>query len=187
MPVLTNRVPRSSLRVPDGRSQVPDLVQRYQVPGPTYESRVQCPQVKGSRWRILSPGSHVWIPGHSFVVCQVSQNSQGNTKKQILAQMFSESCKISNNTFFKEPFGRLLLHKPLLCLLSHQDSLAEYFFCFIWRLRTKLKPIFQILSQKPIFNSVEHLPWSFFSKMVNILKLLSIFEKKVHCRCSDRF
>ena len=36
--------------------------------------------------------------------------------------MFSgEFCKISHNTFFKEPFGELLLHKHSLCLLSYHD------------------------------------------------------------------
>ena len=38
--------------------------------------------------------------------------------------MFScEFCEISHNTFFKEPFGRLLLHKHSFCLLSHHDLL----------------------------------------------------------------
>ena len=43
-------------------------------------------------------------------------------KKEIPAQMFF--CKfweISHKTFFKEPFGRLLLHEHSFCLLSQHD------------------------------------------------------------------
>ena len=99
---------------------------------------------------------------------------QGNTKKQILAQMFScEFCEISRNIFFKEPFGRLLHHKHSFCLLSHHDIspfqkqchtyfLGDYFFGLIYRLGTRVSSIFQARSQKPIFNPVEHLRWRFF-------------------------
>ena len=130
---------------------------------------------------------------------QISQISQVNTKNEIPAQMFScEFCKISHNIFFKEPFGRLLLHKHSLCLLSQHDTSsfqklcytyfpAEYFLGLIYRLVTRVSSIFQTLSQKPIFNPVEHLRWRFFVKIVNSLKVLSIFAKKLHCRCSTRF
>ena len=121
---------------------------------------------------------------------QILQNSQENTKKEIPAQMFScEFCEISHNIFFKEPFGRLLLHKHSFCLLSQHDASsfqkrcytyfpAEYFLGLIYRLVTRVSSIFQTLSQKPIFNPVEHLHWRFFVKIVNSLKLLSIFAKK---------
>ena len=111
-------------------------------------------------------------------------------QKEMPAQMFScEFCEISHNTFFKEPFGRLLLHKHSLCLLSQHDTSsfqkrcytyfpAEYFLGLIYRLVTRVSSIFQTLSQKPIFNPVEHLRWRFFVKIVNSLKLLSIFAKK---------
>ena len=57
------------------------------------------------------------------VLFQISQNPQENTKKEILAQMFScKFCKISHNIFFKEHFGRLLHHKLSLFLLSHLYS-----------------------------------------------------------------
>ena len=120
-------------------------------------------------------------------------------QKGIPVQMFScEFCELSHNTFFKEPFGRLLLHKHSLCLLSQHDTSsfqklcytyfpAEYFLGLIYRLVTRVSSIFQTLSQKPIFNPVEHLRWRFFVKIVNSLKLLSIFAKKLHCRCSTRF
>ena len=61
-------------------------------------------------------------------------------QKEIPLLMFScEFCNISLNTFFKEPYGRLFLHKYSLCLLSYNDLspfqkrchtyfLAEYFF-----------------------------------------------------------
>ena len=90
-------------------------------------------------------------------------------QKDIPLQMFScEFCEISHNTFFKEPFGRLLLHKHSLCLLSYHDLspfqkrcrtffLAEYFFGLICRLGTKVSSICKILIQKPIFNLVKHL------------------------------
>ena len=51
-----------------------------------------------------------------------------NTKKEILTKIFScEFCGIFHNIFFKEPFGRLLLHKHSLCLLSHS---AQWPFAF---------------------------------------------------------
>ena len=43
-------------------------------------------------------------------------------KNEISAKMFScEFCELSHNTFFKELFGRLLLNKHSLCLVSNQD------------------------------------------------------------------
>ena len=45
------------------------------------------------------------------------------------------SCKfreISHNTFIKEPFGRLLLHKHSFCLLSHPDFLPFQKRCHIY-------------------------------------------------------
>ena len=104
--------------------------------------------------------------------------------------MFScEFCKISHNTFFKEPFGRLLLHKHSLCLLSYHDLppsekrchtyfQAEYFFGLICRLRTKVSPICKTLSQKPIFNLVKHLGWSFSNEKVNSSTTIRYFLKK---------
>ena len=106
--------------------------------------------------------------------------------------MFScEFCKISDNILFKESFGRLLLDKHSLCLLSYHDLLffqkrchtyflAEYFFGFLYRLGARVKPIFQTLNQTSIFNPVEHLRWSFFSESVSSLKCVSIFAKKAH-------
>ena len=84
--------------------------------------------------------------------------------------MFScEFCEISHNTFFKEPFGRLLLHKHSLCLFSYHDLspfqkrcrpffLADYFFGLICRLETKVSSICKTLSQKPIF-SIQSYIW----------------------------
>ena len=108
-----------------------------------------------------------------------------------------ELCKISH-IFLKEPFGRLLLHKYSFCLLfqHHTSSFqkrcytyfpAEYFLSLIYRLVTRVSALFQTLSQKPIFNPVEHLRWRFYVKIVNSLKLLSVFAKKLPCRCSTRF
>ena len=120
-------------------------------------------------------------------------------QKDIPLQMFScEFCEISRNTFFKEPFGQLLLHKHSLCLLSYHDLspfqircrtlfLAEYFFGLISRLGKKLSSICKILSQKPIFNLVKHLGWSFSCEKVNSSTPLGIFSKKLHCRCSAMF
>ena len=107
-------------------------------------------------------------------VLQISQNSQGNTKKEILAQMFScEFCEISHSIFFKEPLGWLFQHKNSFCLVSHHELspfqkrchtyfLAEYFFGLIYRLETRVGSIFHALTQKSIFNPVEHLRRSFF-------------------------
>ena len=102
---------------------------------------------------------------------------------------FCEFCEISHEIFFKEPFGRLL-HKHSFCLLSQHNLVpfqkrchayfpAEYFLDLICRLQTRVSSILQNLSQKPIFNPVEYLWWSFFAKIVNSLKLLSIFAKKI--------
>ena len=70
-------------------------------------------------------------------------------EKEIRAQMFSfEFWEISRNPFLEVPFGRLLLHKHLLSLLSHHNFLffknvhtyfpAEYFFGLIRRLGIKV-------------------------------------------------
>ena len=107
-------------------------------------------------------------------------------KKEIPAQIFScEFCEISHDTIFKEPFGQLLPHKYSVCLLSHHDLLffqkqcqiyfpAEHFLGLTYRLGTRISSIFQTFSKTPIFNPVKHLRWSFFSKIVNSLKQLSI-------------
>ena len=120
-------------------------------------------------------------------------------RKDIPLQMFScEFCEISHNIFFKEPFGRLLLHKHSLCLFSYHDIspfqnrcgiffLAQCFLGFICRLGTKVSSICKTLSQKPIFNLVKHLGWSFSCEKVNSLTLLGIFTKKLHSRCSTMF
>ena len=130
---------------------------------------------------------------------QNSQNPQENTKKEIPAQMFScEFSEISDNIFFKEPFGRLLQHKHSFCLLSHHDLshfqkrchtyfLAEYFFGLIFTLGARVSSIFHAHSQKPIFNPVEHLRGSlFFAKIVSSLKPL-IFYKKSSIAMFARF
>ena len=118
-------------------------------------------------------------------------------QKDIPLQMFScEFCEISHNTFFKEPFGRLLLHKHSLCLFPYHDLspfqkrcrtffLAEYYLGFICRLGTKVSSVCKILSQKPIFNLVKHLGWSFSCEKVNSSTLLRIFAKKLHCKCAS--
>ena len=79
-----------------------------------------------------------------------------------------EFCEISHNISFKEPFGRLLLHKDLLCLLSYHDLspfqkryhtyfLAECFLGLTCRLGTKVSSVFKTLGQKPFLNPVKHL------------------------------
>ena len=120
-------------------------------------------------------------------------------QKDIPLQMFSsEFCEISHNTFFKEPCGRLLLYKHSLSLFSYHDLspfqkrcrtffLAEYFLGFICRLGTKVSSICKTLSQKPIFNLVKHLGWSFSCEKFNSSTLLGIFPKKLHYRCSTMF
>ena len=111
-------------------------------------------------------------------------------QKGIPVQMFScEFSKLSHNTFFKEPFGWLLLYKHSLSLLSYQNLspfqkqchthfLTEYFFRIICRLKTKVSSIFKTLSQRPILNAVKHLGGAFLAKIVNSLTPLGIFAKK---------
>ena len=61
---------------------------------------------------------------------------------------------LSHNTFFIEPFGRLLLHNHLFCLLSHHELSpfqkrchtyfpAGYFLGLRCRLRKRMSSIFQ--------------------------------------------
>ena len=121
------------------------------------------------------------------------------SKRRFRHRWFScELCKIADNTFVKELLGRLLLHKHSFYLLSQHDASTfqkrcyryfptEYFLGLICRLVARVSLIFQNLNQKPIFNPVEHLQWRFFVKIINSLKVLSIFAKKLHCRCSTRF
>ena len=75
-------------------------------------------------------------------------------KKEIPAQMFfCEFWEISHKTFFKEPFGRLLLHKHSFCLLSQHDLVpfqkrcptyfpAGYFFGLTYRLGIRVSSVF---------------------------------------------
>ena len=106
----------------------------------------------------------------------------------IIRSILCELWEISHDSLFKEPLGQLLLHKHSSCSLSyhkispfqkqcHTYFLTEFFLCLICRLGTRVSSIFQTLSQKLIFNPVKHLRWSFFAKIVNSLKALSIFAK----------
>ena len=109
-----------------------------------------------------------------------------------------EFCEISHNIFFGGLFRQLFHHKYSFCLLFHHDHspfqkqcytyfLAEYFFSLICRLEKTIGSIFQALSQKLIFNPVEHLRWIFIAKIVNSLKRqLSIFARKAPLSCSTR-
>ena len=118
----------------------------------------------------------------SFLVKTQIYRVNNFIEKEIRAQMFSfEFWEISRNHFLEVPFGRLLLHKHLLSLLSHHNFCffknvhtyfpAVYFFGLIHRLGIRVSPIFQTLSQTtPIFNAVEHLRRS--------LKPFSTFVKK---------
>ena len=60
-----------------------------------------------------------------MVLLQISQNSQKKHQKEIPLQMFScEFSEIFHNTFFKEPFGRLLLHKHSALFTFIQGTFA---------------------------------------------------------------
>ena len=65
-------------------------------------------------------------------------------KKEIRRMFTCEFCEISDKTFFKEPFGRLLLHKHLSSFQKwcHTYFPAEYFLDLIWRLGTRVSSIF---------------------------------------------
>ena len=69
----------------------------------------------------------------------------------------------------------------------HTYFLAEYFFGLICRLGTRVSSIFQALSQKSIFNPVEHLRLSFFGKNSLQLKTVKYFREKAPLWCSTRF
>ena len=111
-----------------------------------------------------------------------------SSKKRFRNRWFiCELCKIYHNIFLKEPFERLLLHKQSFCLLSQHDNSSfqkrcytyfptEYLLGLIYRLVTRVSSIFQTLSQKPIFNPVEHLRWRFFVKIVSPLSQLEFMS-----------
>ena len=130
-----------------------------------------------------------------MVFFQISQNSQKSTKKEIPAQMLScEFCEISDNIFFKNAldscFGRNT--RDIYCPTSiqkrcHTDYLAEYFYCLICRLGTRVSSIFQALSHKSIFNPVEHLRLSFFGKNSLQPKTVKYFREKAPLWCSTKF
>ena len=109
-----------------------------------------------------------------FCKKSVLANSVKFTRKQqkgIPEEMLScEFCKISHNIFLKETFGRLLLHKHSLCLVSYHDlfpfqkrchTFSGYFFGLICSLGTKASSMFKTLSPKSVFNQVKHLGWCF--------------------------
>ena len=70
---------------------------------------------------------------------------------------------------------------PTLTFCLFKSDVTHIFFGLICRLGTRVSSIFQALSQKSIFNPVEHLRLSFLGKIVYSLKPLSIFAKKLHC------
>ena len=102
--------------------------------------------------------------------CVLQKTSSYRFCKNLLAQRISyEFFQLFYNIFFKEPFGRLLLHKHPFCLQSHHDLLsfqkrchiyfpAEYFLTLISRLRTGVR---SMLPRR-----------RFFAKIVNNLKQL---------------
>ena len=69
----------------------------------------------------------------------------------------------------------------------HTYYLAEYFFGLICRLGTRVSSIFQALSQKSIFNPVEHLRLSFFGKNSLLFKTVKYFREKAPLWCLIRF
>ena len=48
-------------------------------------------------------------------------------------------------------------------------------------------PLKWLLLRRRIQDLVKHLRWSFFGNIINGLKLLTIFTKKLHLRCFTRF
>ena len=130
---------------------------------------------------------------------QISQHSQENTKKRFRYRSFLvNSAKLLTTPFLKNPFTTAAFHKHSLCLLSYHDLSPfqnrcphifwlSIFFGLICRLGTKVSSICRTLSQKPIFNLVKHLGWSFSCEKVNSSIPLGIFAKKLYCRCSTMF
>ena len=100
------------------------------------------------------------------------------------------NCAKLTRKYQKRDSGRLLHHKHSFYLLSHHDLwyfqkqchkyfLTKYFYWLTCRMETRVRSIYQALIQKPIFDQVKYLGWSFFEKTVNRLKKpLSIFDKK---------
>ena len=112
----------------------------------------------------------------------------------------SEFSEISFNTFLKEPsdgcfcLNTRSVYCPTRTFCFFKNDVthfpAEYFSGLIYRLGTRVSSIFQTLRQALIFKRdfYFHLRCSiFFLKIVNSLKLLSVFSKKLRCRCLTRF
>ena len=110
-----------------------------------------------------------------------------------------EVCKIFTKTVFKEPFGRLLLHKHLFRLLSHHDLSpfrkryytyfpAEYFLSLVCRLGVGVSSILQTLSQKPgaYFQPSRIFTMVVFCKNSWQLKALKYFCKKAPLQMFDQ-
>ena len=73
----------------------------------------------------------------------------------------------------------------LACNFTKNELLHRYFSRILTaNFRTPLK---WLLLQRRIQDLVKHLRWSFFVNIINDLKPLTIFTKKLHLRCFTRF
>ena len=92
---------------------------------------------------------------------------------------FVNSAKVLIKPFLKIPsdsfFQRNLVPFQKRC---HTYLPAEYFLGLICRLGTRVSSIFQTHSQKSLFSTRRAFFMELFPKIVNTLKLLSIFPKK---------
>ena len=81
--------------------------------------------------------------------------------------------------FFQENF--LKLFKSLFFKIMAHEYFCHEPYSFLIVL------VAQVPDKRHILNLDEHLPWSFFVTTVKGYKLLTIFAKKLHCRCSAGF
>ena len=128
--------------------------------------------------------------------CKFRKIHKKTPKRDSITDVFVRILRNFSQHFFERTLRAAAKHS--LCLMSYHDLspfqkrchtyfLAEYFFGLICGLGTKVSSICKTLCQKPIFNLVKHVGWSFSCEKVNSSTPLGIFAKKFHCRCSTMF
>ena len=134
-----------------------------------------------------------------MVFLQILQNFQENTKKIFHCRCFLvNSAKFSITSFLKNASGGFFsintryIYCPTLTFCLFKNDVTHIFwlsvfFDLVCRLRIRVSSIFQALSQKSIFNSVDICDRAFLGKNSLQFKTVKYFCKKVPLWCSIRF
>ena len=88
--------------------------------------------------------SEFWKFTRTYLRWSLIFNEAAGLQSLILSNVFLWIMQISQNTFLKERFGRLLLHKHSLCLLSYHDLFLPFsgwvFSRLSWKTDKKSEP-----------------------------------------------